>query len=87
MEAAEKQLRRLIALDAGLASPAGVRLADYAAEHSIDDKTARRLINSIKSTGLEIESKRTDDATGYYWTYRYAGRFRLFSMHAHRASV
>ena len=84
MEAAEKQLRRLIALDAGLASPAGVRLADYAAEHGIDEKTARRLINSIKAMGLEVNSKRNDDESGYYWTFRYAGRYRLFSMRVHR---
>lgn len=87
MEAAEKQLRRLIAMDAALASPDGLRLAEFATEHGIDDKTARRLVNSIRACGLEVKSKRIDEPGGHYSISRYAGRFRMFTMHLHRQAT
>jgi predicted DNA-binding transcriptional regulator YafY len=84
MEAAEKQLRRLIAMDAALASPDGLRLAEFATEHAIDAKTARRLMSSIRACGLEIATKRIDEPGGHYSINRYVGRFRMFTMHVHR---
>jgi predicted DNA-binding transcriptional regulator YafY len=86
MEAAEKQLRRLIALDASLASPEGLRLAEFAKQQGIDVKTARRLVASIRACGLEIATKRINEDGGHYSINRYVGRFRMFTMHLHRKS-
>jgi predicted DNA-binding transcriptional regulator YafY len=86
MEAAEKQLRRLIAMDAALASPDGLRITEFATEHAIDAKTARRLMYSLRGCGMEIATQRIDEAGGHYSVSRYVGRFRAFTMHLHRKS-
>lgn len=87
MEAAEKQLRRLIAMDAALASPDGLRIVEFATEHGIDAKTARRLMSSLRSCGMEIATKRIDEDGGHYSINRYMGRFRMFTMHVHRQAT
>ncbi len=80
MNAAEKQLRRLIALDAAMSSPVGCHRETFAAEHGIDGRTVQRLIDAIKAVGMDVQSHRIDSPSGWWYVYRYeSSRQRMFS--------
>jgi predicted DNA-binding transcriptional regulator YafY len=86
MEAAEKQLRRLVALDAAMATPEGVNATRFAKEHDVSVRTVTRLVDSIEAMGMIIDRSVVYVGATHFAAYRYVGGRRLFSMHVHRVS-
>lgn len=54
MNAPERQVRRLILVDAALASPEGLDKRELADELGMTKKSVQRMVNSLKSMGFEI---------------------------------